>query len=158
MSVMSCGKDTPLKNIVSGSRRTHHRRLSKHCLPCTFDNYHFLTHFDCATTTEDRIRFPLGTVVKHTKYGFRGVVVAWDPFPKADVSNWDGLKDIEGDVNAMPFYHVIPDLNDTVEAFGAERPFRYVCQENLVLCPEHEQDIEVSLSEGWSASEGSYEF
>lgn len=84
--------------------------------------------------------------------------MTWDPYPKADVSNWDGLQDIEGDVNSMPFYHVIPDLNDTVKAFGQERPFRYVCQENLELCPENEQDIEVSLDDGWSASEGEYEF
>ena len=34
----------------------------------------------------------------------------------------------------MPFYHVIADMNDTEEAFGYERRFRYVCQENLELC------------------------
>jgi len=79
--------------------------------------------------------------------------VAWDPYPKADVSNWDGLQHIEGDVNTMPFYHVIPDLDDTVKAFGQGRPFRYVCQENLELCPEYDQDLGVILDAGWSASE-----
>jgi hypothetical protein len=86
------------------------------------------------------------------------VIIAWDPYPKTDVSQWDGLQDIEGDVNTMPFYHVIPDLEDTRQAFGVERPFRYVCQENLELCPEIEQDIEVTLEEGWSNSEGKNEF
>lgn len=84
--------------------------------------------------------------------------MGWDPYPKADVSTWDGVQGIVGDVNKMPFYHVIPDLNDTVKAFGQERPFRYVCQDNLVICPPNEQDIEVSLDEGWSASEGGLEF
>lgn len=106
----------------------------------------------------DRVHFPLGSVVKHKKYGFRGVVTAWDPYPQTDVTNWDGLQDLEGDVHSMPFYHIIPDLNDTVKAFGQERPFRYVCQENLILCPEHELDIEVTLDEGWSASDGNQEF
>ena len=106
----------------------------------------------------DRIRFPLGSIVKHKKYGFRGVVVTSDPYPKADVSNWDGLQDIDGDVQKMPFYHVIPHLDDTVKAFGRETPFRYVCQENLEKCPVHEQDIEVVLDEGWSGSDGENQF
>jgi len=85
-------------------------------------------------------------------------VITWDPYPKADVSRWDGLQDIDGDVNKMPFYHVAPDLEDTVKAFGQERPFRYVCQENLELCPESEQDIEVTLDEEWSSSSGEDDF
>jgi hemimethylated DNA binding protein len=111
-----------------------------------------------AEENKDRIHFPLGSIVKHKKYGFRGVVVTWDPYPKADVSRWDGLQDIEGDVNKMPFYHVVPDLGDTVKAFGQERPFRYVCQENLEVCPESEQDIEVNLDEEWSSSSGEADF
>jgi hypothetical protein len=58
----------------------------------------------------------------------------------------------------MPFYHIIPDLSDTVKAFGQERPFRYVCQENLEWCPENHLDVEVILDEGWSASDGRNEF
>ena len=111
-----------------------------------------------AEENKDRVYFPLGSIVKHKKYGFRGVVVTWDPYPKADVSRWDGLQDIEGDVNKMPFYHVVPDLGDTVKAFGQERPFRYVCQENLEVCPESEQDIEVTLDEEWSSSSGEADF
>mmetsp|Transcript_9863 Transcript_9863/g.18550 ORF Transcript_9863/g.18550 Transcript_9863/m.18550 type:complete len:808 (+) Transcript_9863:116-2539(+) len=111
-----------------------------------------------AKENKDRIHFPLGSVVRHKKYGFRGVVISWDPYPQTDVSNWDGLQDLEGDVNNMPFYHVIPDLSDAVKAFGRERPFRYVCQENLELCPEIDQDIEVTLDDGWSASDGMKQF
>ena len=81
-----------------------------------------------------RIKYPLGTIIRHTKYDFRGVVVGWDPRPTVDVSNWDGLQDVKGNVNEMPFYHVFPDRNDAVKAFGGPRPFRYVCEENLEIC------------------------
>lgn len=86
------------------------------------------------------------------------VVISWDPYPQTDVSNWDGLQDLSGDVHNMPFYHIIPDLSDTVKAFGQERRFRYVCQENLEWCPENHLDVEVILDEGWSASDGRNEF
>ncbi len=83
------------------------------------------------------------------------MVVAWDPYPKTDVSRWDGLQHIEGDVNNMPFYHVLADIDDTVRAFGQERPFRYVCQDNLEHCPENQNEINVTLDEGWELKNGS---
>ena len=85
-------------------------------------------------------------------------MISWDPYPQTDVSNWDGLQDIEGDVKNMPLYHIIPDLSDTVKVFGKERPFRYVCQENLEFCSENELDIEVILDDSWSASDGEIKF
>jgi hypothetical protein len=33
------------------------------------------------------IQFPLGSIVRHAKYKFRGVVAAWDPKAAMDVSN-----------------------------------------------------------------------
>ena len=88
------------------------------------------------TTLESKVqtKFNVGDIVEHKRYGFRGVVVAWDPKPLVDVSRWDGLQDIENPQN-YPFYHIIPDQNDCIEAFGGERPSRYVCEENLVSCP-----------------------
>ena len=100
---------------------------------------------------EHRTSFQIGSIVKHKKYNFRGVVVGWDAFPRTDVSRWDGLQHIEGNVAKMPFYHVMADINDTETAFGHERPTRYVVQENLELCPENERVLEVYLNEddGW---------
>lgn len=95
-----------------------------------------------AKKDKEKIRFGLGTIVRHKKYGFRGVVVAWDPKPTVDVSRWDGLQDIINP-QEQPFYHVIPDANDCVRAFGAERPFRYVVDENLELCPKNQSVIDV---------------
>ena len=94
-------------------------------------------------------KFRVGEVVKHKVYGFRGVVVAWDPVPAVDVSRWDGLQHIT-DPHKYPFYHIIPDQNDCIEVFGGERPSRYVCQKNLESCPPEElRDIEVDLEPEW---------
>jgi hemimethylated DNA binding protein len=80
------------------------------------------------------INFSLGQVVRHKIYGFRGLVAAWDSKPRMDVSNWDGLSHIERP-QEKPFYHIYPDANDCVIAFGGPRGFRYVCQDNLEICP-----------------------
>merc|ERR1711935_739871 len=65
-----------------------------------------------------------------------------------DVSMWDGLQHIENPQD-YPFYHIIPDRNDCIEAFGAERPSRYVCEENLAVCPEGRRMIDVDLDAEW---------
>ena len=98
------------------------------------------------TCAQHAAKFRMGDVVRHQKYNFRGVVVAWDPQPTVDVSHWDGLQDIAHPAE-QPFYHVIPDPHDCVRAFGGTRPFRYVCQENLELCRPHETDIDVDLGD-----------
>lgn len=105
----------------------------------------------------DKMLFSLGDIVQHKVYGFRGVVVAWDPTPTVDVSQWDGLQHIK-DPMKHPFYHVIPDQSDCIEAFGGERPLRYVCQENLELTPFSRRSIDVDLEPEWQfdRTEGSY--
>ena len=95
-----------------------------------------------ALKDKERIRFPLGTIVRHKKYGFRGVVVAWDPTPSVDVTRWDGLQDIERPME-KPFYHVIPDVKDCIKVFGGERSFRYVIDDNLEPCPPNQSIIDV---------------
>ena len=98
--------------------------------------------------SENSLKFGLGDVVQHKIYGFRGVVVAWDPKPIVDVSRWDGLQHIK-DPHTYPFYHIIPDQNDCVAAFGGERPSRYVCEENLIACPHERRKIDVDLEPEW---------
>lgn len=100
---------------------------------------------------KSRIRFSLGDIVQHKSYGFRGVVVAWDPKPTVDVSRWDGLTEIENPME-LPFYHVIPDQNDCVRVFGGERPFRYVCEANLEKCSQTNALLEVDLDPEWELS------
>ena len=83
-----------------------------------------------AATSGQKSLFAVGDTVRHKKYGFRGVVLAWDPTPVTDVSHWDGLQDI-ANPQSQPFYQIIPDQNDCRNVFGGERSMRYVCQENL---------------------------
>ena len=100
--------------------------------------------------------FPLGSIVCHKKYGFRGVVVGRDPKPLYDVSRWDGLRDIPN-AKSLPFYRIIPDQQDCIEAFGGERPTRYVCEANLEPCPTDRMFLDVNLDSGWiKQSDGSF--
>jgi hemimethylated DNA binding protein len=101
-----------------------------------------------ALDTDRSIKFSLGEYVQHKKYGFRGIVVAWDPEPAYDITHWDGLQHIENP-EQYPFYHVIPDRGDSMTAFGGERPWRYVCEDNLELCPSEIRDLDVDLEPAW---------
>jgi len=79
------------------------------------------------------VKFPLGSLVFHTHFNFRGVVTGWDPKPRFDVRRWDGVQHIEN-VMEKVFYTVIPDENDAEEVFGLNsRHPRYVCEDNLIL-------------------------
>jgi hypothetical protein len=69
--------------------------------------------------------------------------------PTYEVTHWDGLQHIENP-EQYPFYHVIPDPTDTMVAFGGERSWRYVCEENLEPCPRDSRDIDVDLEPEWS--------
>ena len=88
------------------------------------------------TANADRrgIAFQIGQVLRHRKYGFRGVVVGWDRRPQVDVSGWDGVQGLPSGPD-QPFYRVLPDMGDCVELLGGPRDVRYVAQENLVEVP-----------------------
>lgn len=150
-----------LSRLASGDVLTEEDQLTKLCTSSFVATLHLqrllnlsleiaelLWQRRIAKEAIDDIHFRLGDIVEHTKYGFRGVVVAWDPKPAVDVSMWDGLGDID-DPNEKPFYHIIPDQSDCIKIFGGERPFRYVCEENLELCPRHRTLIDVDLDLDW---------
>lgn len=140
---------------------------SEEAIPLLAKLYHFHVKINAMLATrksnqehKEHIHFSLGQIVRHKLYGFRGVIVAWDPKPRMDVSNWDGLAGIERP-QEKPFYHVYPDVNDCISVFGGPRHFRYVCQENLELSPVEETplDLEVHLDPEewkWLCDEGRY--
>jgi hypothetical protein len=68
--------------------------------------------------------------------------------PACEVSHWDGLQHIDNP-EEHPFYHVIPDPNDSLIAFGRERAWRYVCEKNLEPCPMENRNIDVDLAPEW---------
>ena len=59
-------------------------------------------------------------VVRHSRYGYRGVIYGWDLRPTLDVARWDGVVGLPraGD---QPFYHLLPDAHDSAAAFGSPR-------------------------------------
>lgn len=102
-----------------------------------------------AKESSKKVQFKLGDVVNHTFFGFRGVVVGFDPKPVYDVRQWDGLQHIENPMD-QPFYHVVPDEFDCIKAFGGSRGLRYVCQANLEPCDEEQrQSLTVDLDPEW---------
>jgi hypothetical protein len=78
--------------------------------------------------------------------------------PAYEVTHWDGLQHIDNP-EQYPFYHVIPDRSDAMVAFGGERPWRYVCEENLELCPKENRDLDIDLELEWTidAKTGAYQ-
>mmetsp|Transcript_32469 Transcript_32469/g.45028 ORF Transcript_32469/g.45028 Transcript_32469/m.45028 type:complete len:283 (+) Transcript_32469:182-1030(+) len=78
------------------------------------------------------VHFPLGQVVRHKKYKYRGVVCGWDKTCERDAS-WQ----IQMGTNLLPnggnqaFYGVLPDESDCIKLFGAKRDSKYVAQDNM---------------------------
>lgn len=76
------------------------------------------------------IEYDLGQCVKHTGYGYDGVVVGWDHECRQS-DDWPGWKFVDGLPKGrhQPFYHVLVDQRDR------DRPGKqmaYVAQENIV--------------------------
>jgi len=138
------------KDLSRGDLATYQLR---HLLNITLEISELLWIRQLSVENKDRIRFSLGEIVQHQKYGFRGVIVAWDPKAAVDVTHWDGLADIDN-ASDLPFYHIVPDQNDCIEAFGGVRPFRYVCEANLEACPRERSFIEVDLEPEWVREAG----
>ena len=84
------------------------------------------------TTDGPSATMRLGTVVKHKKFGYRGIISGWDHRPLMDVSRWQGVIGLKYGSN-QPFYRVIPDENDVEKCIGPNqfRNFFYAAQENL---------------------------
>ena len=86
----------------------------------------------------------VGEVVRHRKFGFRGVVVGWDPTPQVDVSGWEGVRGLPSG-GEQPFYKILPDQTDCAELLGGPRDMKYVAQENLEARNHMMNDDDVHL-------------
>lgn len=93
-----------------------------------------------ANRNRDGVTFRIGQVVRHKLYNYRAIIVGWDKRPMIDVSNWEGVVQSTLGVN-QPFYHCIPDSNDTLHFLGGVRKLMYVAQENLKMCHALESRI-----------------
>ena len=93
-----------------------------------------------ANADRQGIRFCIGEVLRHKRFGFRAVVIGWDRRPEVDVSQWDGVVGLPSGAE-QPFYRMLPDLSDCVENLGGPRDVRYVAQENLERLPLNHRRI-----------------
>ena len=59
-----------------------------------FKREHLLNLESQREARQDRseIRYSVGQVLRHKKFGFRAVIYGWDKRPTIDVSNWDGVQ------------------------------------------------------------------
>ena len=78
------------------------------------------------------IKFPVGTVVHHKNFDYRGAIVGWEAqCTRGDP--WLIKNDLTVERGNQPFYFVIPDSQDCVRQFGAPRVNKYVAQDNLTV-------------------------
>jgi hemimethylated DNA binding protein len=82
------------------------------------------------------IHFKVGQVVRHKKYGYRGVITGWDSKCMAPL-NWQRKNRIQtlADAENQPFYNLLVDQRD-----DQIRSQTYCAQENLMDATEAETD------------------
>lgn len=80
-------------------------------------------HVACGAAT-----FAPGTVIKHARFKYRGVVYGWDPVCERDAV-WCAAAGVRPD---QPFYYVLPDEGDSLRLLGGVRISKYVAHENVV--------------------------
>ncbi|KAL4443743.1 hypothetical protein ABPG75_011480 [Micractinium tetrahymenae] len=74
------------------------------------------------------VKFAVGQVFQHKKFGYRGVVFGWDRSCERD-AEWQRQMSIRD--GSQPFYHCLPDEGDAIRLFGGVRITKYVAQENM---------------------------
>ncbi|PSC71606.1 F-box only 21 [Micractinium conductrix] len=74
------------------------------------------------------VKFGVGQVFVHKKFGYRAVVFGWDRACERDDA-W--LQAMSVSTAQQPFYHCLPDESDAIRLFGGVRITKYVAQENM---------------------------
>ncbi len=69
-----------------------------------------------------KVKWPIGAIIHHKKYAYRGVIVSFDPCCQAD-EQWYGGNRTQPHRD-QPWYHVLVDNSETTT---------YVAEENLEL-------------------------
>lgn len=74
------------------------------------------------------VKYAVGQVFMHKKYGYRAVVYGWDRECERD-EEW--LRHMNVQNAQQPFYHCLPHEHDCVRLFGGVRITKYVAQDNM---------------------------
>ena len=73
------------------------------------------------------VKYRIGQVIKHKKYGYRGVIIGWDKTTKAP-DFWIYANHLKPDWRHQPNYSVLVDVNDRSDVQTT-----YVVEENLEI-------------------------
>lgn len=83
------------------------------------------------------VRYSIGQVFRHRKYGYKAVIVGYDTECKASDS-WiqhTGVSNLPGGLS-QPFYHCLVDIRDRPEA-----QVSYVAQDNIVMASSDFEEL-----------------
>ncbi|EGD78772.1 hemimethylated DNA binding domain-containing protein [Salpingoeca rosetta] len=85
------------------------------------------------------VKFRVGQVIRHKRYGYRGIIIGWDTFAKAP-DGWFEKMGVNKEHRSDPFYSVLVDTRDR----GPRPQTTYVWQGNI--------DVDVTDSDKASIS------
>jgi hemimethylated DNA binding protein len=77
---------------------------------------------------KEGVKYAVGQVFVHKKFGFRGVIYGWDRECARDEA-WMKAMNVQNP--SQPFYYCLPDETDCVRLFGGVRITKYVAQDNI---------------------------
>lgn len=103
---------------------------------------------EIAIEHKHRIKFRLGDIVKHKVFGFRGVIISWDPKPRRVVTASDGGQDSSNSTD-QPFYEILCDENDHISAVYGESHLLYVREDHIEECDIEERNINLVTEIDW---------
>jgi len=91
---------------------------------------HFASSMEPRYPRPSKIKFRIGQVVKHKRYGYRGVIVGWDPEAKAPESWITENHGSNRSLRQQPNYAVLIDIRDrTIPQLG------YVPETSIEIAP-----------------------
>jgi len=110
---------------------------------------HFASSLEPRYPRPSNVKFRIGQVVKHKRWGYRGVIVGWDPHTKAPAS-W--VKENHGENkqwSKQPNYAILIDIRDrTIPQLG------YVPEENVEVAPPSVRITHPGMEDYFEAFDG----
>lgn len=78
--------------------------------------------------SSNEVKYTIGHVILHKKYGYRGIIYGFDSSCQRD-DEW--MAQMQITERYQPFYYVLPDEEDARRLLGGVRLTKYVAEENI---------------------------
>eukprot|EP00761_Pharyngomonas_kirbyi_P014489 gb/GECH01014519.1/.p1 GENE.gb/GECH01014519.1/~~gb/GECH01014519.1/.p1 ORF type:complete len:286 (+),score=87.41 gb/GECH01014519.1/:1-858(+) len=86
------------------------------------------------SSSSSSVKYGIGQVIRHRKFGYRGVIYGWDTSCQQG-EEWIEANGVEQHKVSKPFYHVLADIRDRPLS-----PITYVSEENIELIENLEDE------------------